>query len=334
MKKVMIAFGYDSTLTLEQARTDKSKYVGFQEITCHIIFHVKMDLTRKTIFVASGCLTEPPASITYARVVSLDSVRLVFLLAALNDLDIVACDVGNAYLNARPCREKIGFVARPEFGSRQGTLINIVRALYGLKSSGAAFFAMFNASILEMGFVPTVSDRDVYSELTEELPPKMPEPLGHPVNIYTFVDANHAGNVVTQRSHTGILRFIQNSPMLWLSCHQNTVEMSTFGSEFVALRTARDLIITIRYKLRMFVGVPLEGPAQVFCDNEGVVKNSSVPESVLTKKHNAINYHAVQEAAAAGILEVIKEDTQTNLADLFTKVLDVASCLGQSYIIY
>jgi D-aminopeptidase len=110
--------------------------------------------------------------------------------------------------------------------------------------------------------------------------------------------------------------------------------MSTFGSEFVALRTARDLIITIRYKLRMFVGVPLEGPAQVFCDNEGVVKNSSVPESVLTKKHNAINYHAVQEAAAAGILEVIKEDTQTNLADLFTKVLDVASCLGQSYIIY
>ena len=121
--------------------------------------------------------------------------------------------------------------------------------------------------------------------------------------------------------------------MLWLSCRQNTVEMSTFGSEFVALRTARDLIITIRYKLRMF-GVPLEGPAQVFCDNQGVVKNSSVPESVLTKKHNAINYHAVQEAAAAGILEVIKEDTQTNLADLFTKVLDVASCLGQSYKIY
>jgi hypothetical protein len=121
---------------------------------------------------------------------------LVFLLAALNDLDIVACDVGNAYLNA-PCREKIGFVARLEFGSRQGTAINIVRALYGLKSSGAAFFAMFNASILEMGFVPTVADPDVYSELTEELSPKMPEPLGHPVNTYTFVDANHAGNVVT-----------------------------------------------------------------------------------------------------------------------------------------
>jgi hypothetical protein len=159
-----------------------------------------------------------------------------------------------------------------------------------------------------------------YSELSEELPPKMPEPLGCPVNMYTFVDANHAGNVVTRRSHTGILIFVQNSPIIWLSRRQNTVETSTFGSEFVALRTARDLIISLRYKLRMF-GVPIEGPTQVFCDNQGVVLNSSIPESVLTKKHNAINYHAVREAAAAGVLEVIKEDTKTNLADLFTKVL-------------
>ncbi|KAI2489324.1 Reverse transcriptase (RNA-dependent DNA polymerase) [Fragilaria crotonensis] len=56
-----------------------------------------------------------------------------------------------------------------------------------------------------------------YSDAEELLPPKMPEPLGHPVNIYTFVDANHAGNVVTRRSHTGILLFVQNSPILWLS---------------------------------------------------------------------------------------------------------------------
>ena len=79
------------------------------------------------------------------------------------------------------------------------------------------------------------------------------------------------------------------------------------------------MIIALRYKLQMF-GVPFEGPAQVFCENQGVVKNTSVPESVLTKKHNAVNYHAVREAAAAGILEVHKEDTATNLADLFTKV--------------
>ena len=148
----------------------------------------------------------------------------------------------------------------------------------------------------------------------------MPEPLGYPVNICTFVDANHSGNLVTRRSHTGILLFVQNSPIVCLSRRQNTVETSTFESEFVALRTARDLIMSMRYKLRMF-GIPLDGPAFVFCDNQGVVKNTSIPESVLTKKDNVINYHAVREAAAAGILEVHKEDTQTNLADLFTKVL-------------
>jgi hypothetical protein len=80
------------------------------------------------------------------------------------------------------------------------------------------------------------------------------------------------------------------------------------------------MVIAMRYKLRMF-GVPLDGPAQVYCDNQGVVKNTRIPESVLSKKHNAINYHAVCEAAAAGVLQVHKEDTETNLADLFTKVL-------------
>ena len=79
--------------------------------------------------------------------------------------------------------------------------------------------------------------------------------------------------------------------------------------------------MALRYKLRMF-GIPIDGPANIFCDNRGVVKNVSIPESMLMKKHNAINYHAVREAAAAGILRVGKEDGETNLADLLTKVLN------------
>ena len=68
-------------------------------------------------------------------------------------------------------------------------------------------------------------------------------------------------------------------------------------------------------------GVPLNGPADVFCDNRGVVMNASKPESTLQKNHNAINYHAVREAAAAGILRVGKEDGEKNLAGLLTKML-------------
>ena len=82
--------------------------------------------------------------------------------------------------------------------------------------------------------------------------------------------------------------------------------------------------------------MPIDGAANVFCDNRGVVKNASIPESTLQKKHNAINYHAVQEVALAGILRVGKEDGQTNLADMLTKVLTgqrrwgtcVGTCFG------
>ena len=114
---------------------------------------------------------------------------------------------------------------------------------------------------LDMRVFNTDADwRDFYGDVVEELPPKMPKPLGKPVNIYAFVDANHAGNDVTRRSHTGIIIYVQNAPIIWFSKRQNTVEAATFGSEFVALRICKELIVALRYKLRMF-GVPLEGPA-------------------------------------------------------------------------
>ena len=63
--------------------------VGYTGIRCHIIFDVKMDLTRKARFVAGGNMTTPPFSMTYASVVSRESVRIVFLLATLNGCDIL-----------------------------------------------------------------------------------------------------------------------------------------------------------------------------------------------------------------------------------------------------
>ena len=67
---------------------------GYQEITYHVLFDVKMDFTWKSIFVANGIRTEAPVSLTYSIVVSRDSVRLSFLIAELNDLDVMACDIG------------------------------------------------------------------------------------------------------------------------------------------------------------------------------------------------------------------------------------------------
>lgn len=76
----------------------------------------------------------------------------------------------------------------------------------------------------------------------------------------------------------------------------------------------------LRYKLRMF-GVPVDGPTNVFCDNESVFQNSTRPESTLKKKHNAIAYHRTREAQAAGIVRIAWEDGRFNIADLLTKLL-------------
>ena len=63
--------------------------VGYQHVPCHLIFDVKMDFTRKARFVAGGHVTKPPSALTYASVVSRETVRIAFLLAALNEQDIL-----------------------------------------------------------------------------------------------------------------------------------------------------------------------------------------------------------------------------------------------------
>jgi hypothetical protein len=67
--------------------------------------------------------------------------------------------------------------------------------------------------------------------------------------------------------------------------------------------------------------VPVDGPGDIYCDNQSVVDSSSLPERTLQKKHNAICFHKVRESAASGAVRVAKVYGKENLADLFTKVL-------------
>ena len=498
--------------------------VGHQQIRCHMIFDVKLDLTRKARYVAGGHVTEAPSALTYQSVVSRESVRIAFTIAALNDLDICAADIQNAYITA-PCREKIWTRCGPEFGSLAGRKARIVRALYGLKSAARAFGAFLAETLLDLGWKPCRGESDVrmrsrtkengekiweyllvytddllligvkprdgimeinkffnlkpssigepktylgaeiskwtfddqpdkqywamgsgkyvkeairnvelhlatlglelrkgattpiptnyypeldvspelgdgdathfmsqisvlrwavelgrldiatevsmlsshmalprqghldavyhvyaflkkhdrsrmvfdsmyqslaskeapsewmefYHDAKEHIPADAPEPRGRPVQVIVFVDASHACDKLNRRSRTGILMFINGAPISWLSKKQNSIETSSFGSEFTAMRLAAELTVAMRFKLRM-MGIPLTGPAHVRCDNEAVVKNTSSPESTLSKKHNAVAYHYAREQVAAGVMEVHKESGKTNLADMLTKV--------------
>jgi hypothetical protein len=491
-----------------------------------MIFDVKMgeNFRRKARFVADGHKTKTPAAMCYSSVVSRDSVRIALTIAALNDLDILACDIQNAYLTA-DCREKVWILAGPEFGSEAGKNMLVKKALYGLKSSGAAFRAHLAETLDAMGYRPTYADPDVwmrpavkpdgfeyyeyilcyvddvlcishdpmksmrriqsdfklkddkieppdmylgatldkmrlesgkycwtmspekyvkaavtnveeelakrgkrlpskcvtpfssgyapwleespelnadgvqryqeligqlrwaieigrvdilletsllssylampraghleqayhifgylkthpkrklgfdpahpainenrfqkcdwtefYREASEAIPTNMPTARGNCMSTHCFVDANHAGDTETRRSQTGILLFCNSAPTIWFSKRQNSVEASTFGSEFTAMKNAIEMIEALRYKLRMF-GVPIDGPTNIFCDNGAVCANTTRPESTLTKKHHSIAYHRSREAVAAGTVRVSKEHTSTNLADIFTKTM-------------
>ena len=65
----------------------------------------------------------------------------------------------------------------------------------------------------------------------------------------------------------------------------------------------------------------MDGPTNIFCDNAAVVMNTTKPESTLKKKHNVIAYHLVREAQAAGVIQIAKDDGETNSADVLTKSL-------------
>ena len=134
------------------------------------------------------------------------------------------------------------------------------------------------------------------------------------------MDADHAHDLVTRQSVTGVLIFINNTPIRWYCKRQKTVETSTYGSELVAARVATELVMELRYTLRM-LGVPLDGPALMLGDNMSVVLNTTVPSSVLKKKMLGICYHRVREAIAAKILRFSHIRSEENLADILTKPL-------------
>lgn len=131
-------------------------------IPCHMIFDIKMDFTRKAYFVAGGHVTNPPSSITYSSVVARDSVHVAFLIAALNDLEILGADIGNAYLNATT-KEKVHTICGPKFGAEfSGRFAIICRALYGLKSSGAAWRNTLAGILSDLSFVSSLANPDVW----------------------------------------------------------------------------------------------------------------------------------------------------------------------------
>ena len=154
----------------------------------------------------------------------------------------------------------------------------------------------------------------------EELPPNMPEPRGQGFVMRAKVDADHAGDTITRRSRTGFLVYLNCAPIYWMSKKQTSIESSSFGSEFIAMKQCCEYIRGLRYKLRM-MGIPCEGPTYIYGDNQSVLANTSIPDSTLKKKSQSIAYHYVREGTARDEWRLAYVHTSKNEADLLTKLL-------------
>ena len=135
-----------------------------------------------------------------------------------------------------------------------------------------------------------------------------------------FVDADFAGDSLTRRSRTGFLVMLNGAPIYWLSKKQTSMETSSFGSEFVAMRHCCEYLKGLIYKLRMMY-IPVMNPCFVYGDNQSVLWNASITDSMLKKKTTSASYHFVREGVSSDQWRTAYINTKDNPSAILTKNL-------------
>ena len=158
----------------------------------------------------------------------------------------------------------------------------------------------------------------VYDNVQEIIPNNCPKPLNKSVTTTTTLDANLLHCLATGASLAACLHFCNQTPTDWYSKNQATVETATYGSEFVAAKTATEQIMDLRYTLR-YLGVPIKSKSYMFGDNRSVVTSATLPHSTLSKRHNILAFHRVREAIAAKIINFYRIQSEYNLSDMLSK---------------
>ena len=161
-----------------------------------------------------------------------------------------------------------------------------------------------------------------YGYADEEIPNNIPAPHGPELETSIFWDADHAHDVKTRRSVTGLILFVGSTPIAASSRCQSCIATSTYCAEFIAMRCAVEEAISLRYMLRC-LGIPIKKglPINLYGDNWSVIQSANVPNSEMRKKHIAVSYHFVREAITAKIINPMWVRLHENLSDVCTKPL-------------
>ena len=203
---------------------------------------------------------------------------------------------------------------------RQGHMDRVKR-MYGYLSKMKDAMIRIRTEEPDLSELPIQSfdwEKSVYGNVTEIIPKDLPTPLGKYVTLTHYFDANLYHDMMTGRSVTGILHFMNKTPIEWYSKKQPTVETATYGSEFIAARTCVEQIVDLRNYLR-YLGVPIREQSYMFGDNKTVIDGSTIPHAKLHKRHNALSFHRVREAVASGMLLMYYMPGDINPADILSK---------------
>ena len=165
---------------------------------------------------------------------------------------------------------------------REGHLCVVYQmfAFIKIRHNGVVVFNLTEPEIDESTFKREDWTTTLYGACKEDVPLNAPEPLGIVFIICAFVNSDHAGDMVTCRSRTGFMIFLNNVPTYWYSKKQRSCDISSFGSEFFTMKSCCKDLRGLQYKSQM-MGIPVEFPSFVCGDNQPILVNSSQLHSSL-----------------------------------------------------
>jgi hypothetical protein len=159
-----------------------------------------------------------------------------------------------------------------------------------------------------------------YGNISEILPNDAPPLLGKYVMFMHYFDANLSHDMLTGHSVMGILHLMNKTPIKWYSEKQVTIEIATYGSEFITACMCIDQQVINLCTMLCYLGIPIHETSYMFRDNKTVVDTSStIPHAKLHKHHNALSFHHIHEAVTAKFMLIFHLSGEFNPADIMTK---------------
>ena len=125
-------------------------------------------------------------------------------------------------------------------------------------------------------------------------------------------------DVSTGKAVSRCIHLANETPIMWFSKKQATVETATYGAEFMAGRTCIEQIIDLRNTFR-YLGVPVHDTSYMFGDNESMINSSAFLYSRIQKRHNILSYHCVRSQTAKGYIALHHIQSHNNVADIVSK---------------